>query len=204
MNVAIHCIGDRSTHMSRESIGKAQAMSPGKDIRSGIVHCQILNDELVSAFKDQNVIAYIQPLISNYDIHCAEDRVGFDRIKTSYNWKSLVDEGIHVACSTDCPVEPMDVMPNIHCAVNRQDFSGYPENGWCPEQGLTVEEMVYAYMMGSAYASYEEDIKGSIEEGKLADLTVLSEDIFKINPERIIDVKTEMTIIGGEIVYTCD
>ena len=146
-------------------------------------------------------MAYIQPIFLDYDWHIVEDRVGPDLMKTSYNWKTLVDKGVHIACGSDCPVESFDVLNGIYAAVTRKDLKGEPEGGWLPEQKLTVEEAVYGFTMEGAYASFEEDIKGSIEEGKLADLVVLSQDIFEIPEDNIKDVELEMTIFNGEIVY---
>ncbi len=201
MQVAIHAIGDKIMYMALESIEKALKENPRSDHRHGIVHCQITNNELINRYKELDVTAYIQPIFLHYDIHIVEDRLGKDRAKSTYAFKTMLDRNIHIALGTDCPVEPLDVMPSIYCAVTRKDLKGYPENGWLPEEKLTVEEAVYNYTIGSAYASFEENIKGSITEGKLADMVVLSENIFEVEPDTIKDIVVDMTILGGKIVY---
>lgn len=201
MQVAVHGIGDRAIYMALDAIEKALRKNPRQDHRHGIVHCQITDEYILNKFKELNAVAYIQPIFLDYDWHIVEDRVGPDLMKTSYNWKTLVDKGVHIACGSDCPVESFDVLNGIYAAVTRKDLKGEPEGGWLPEQKLTVEEAVYGFTMEGAYASFEEDIKGSIEEGKLADLVVLSQDIFEIPEDNIKDVEVEMTIFNGEIVY---
>lgn len=201
MHVAIHSIGDKTMYEAFEAIEKALNKNPRKDHRHSIVHCQITDETLLNKFKELNVIAHIQPIFLHYDLHMVEDRIGKERAKKTYAFKTMLSKGVHVALGTDCPVEALDVMPCIYCAVTRRDLKGYPENGWLPEEKLTVEEAVYNYTMGSAYASFEENLKGSITEGKLADMTVLDEDIFEIEPEKIKDVKVNMTILGGKVVY---
>lgn len=201
MQVAVHCIGDGAMYMVFKSIERAQKQNPRKDARHSIVHCQITDDRLLDKFRENNVIAHIQPIFLDYDLHIVEDRVGKDRAKSSYNWKGFLDRGVHIACGSDCPVENLDVLPGIYSAVTRKDLKGYPEKGWLPEQKLSVMEALHGFTLGAAYASFEENIKGSIIPGKLADLTVLSENIFEIAPDRIKDVEVEMTFLGGKRVY---
>lgn len=201
MQVAVHCIGDKAMYMVFDSIDKAQSQNHREDARHSIVHCQITDETLLDKFKELDVVAHIQPIFLDYDLHIVEDRVGKDRAKSTYNWKGLIDRGVHIACGSDCPVENFDVLPGIYSAVTRKDLKGYPENGWLPEQRLTVMEALHGFTLGAAYASFEEDIKGSITPGKLADLAVLTEDIFDIEPDRIKDVKVEMTFLGGKLVY---
>lgn len=201
MQIAIHGIGDKAMHMAFEAIEKALAKNPKKNYRHGIVHCQITDEYLLNKFKELNMVAYIQPIFLDYDWHIAESRVGSDLVKTSYNWRTLLNKGAHIACGSDCPVESFDVLNGIYEAVTRKDLNGEPKGGWLPEQKLTVEQAVYGYTMGGSYASFEENIKGSIEEGKLADMVVLSENIFEIPEDEIKDVEVEMTIFNGQIVY---
>jgi predicted amidohydrolase YtcJ len=200
-HVAIHCIGDKTMYQAFESIEKVLRKKPRENHRHSIVHCQITDEVLLNKYSELDVIAHIQPIFLHYDLHMVEERIGRERAKKTYAFKTMLEKGVHIALGTDCPVEPLDVMPNIYCAVTRQDLKGYPEEGWLSQEKLTVEEAVYNYTLGSAYASFEEDIKGSISEGKLADMVVLSEDIFAIEPSRIKDVEVEMTFLGGKIVY---
>lgn len=198
--IAIHGIGDRAMYMAFESIEKILNKNPKKDHRHGIVHAQITDEYLLNKFKDLEAIAYIQPIFLDYDWKMVKSRIGEEREKTSYNWKTMVDMGTHIACGSDAPVDSFSVMYGIYEAVTRKDLKGNPEGGWLPEQGLTVEEALYGYTMGGAYASFEEDVKGSIEEGKLADMVVLSDNIFEIDPHKIKDVNVEMTIFNGKII----
>ncbi|MDF2673153.1 MAG: hypothetical protein K0R09_1418 [Clostridiales bacterium] len=201
MQVAVHCIGDKAMYMVFESIKKAQKQNYKEDHRHSIVHCQITDELLLNKFKELNVIAHIQPIFLDYDLHIVEERVGQVRAKTSYNWKGLLDRGVHIACGSDCPVENFDVLPGIYSAVTRKDLKGYPECGWLPKQRLTVMEALNGFTLGAAYASFEENLKGSITPGKFADLVVLSEDIFEIEADAIKDVNVEMTFLGGKLVY---
>lgn len=199
--LAIHAIGDRAMYVAMEGIEKALKKYPKKDHRHGIVHCQITDETLLNKFRELDLIAYIQPIFLDYDWKIVRDRVGEELEKTSYNWKSLVDKGVNIACGSDAPVETINVLHGIYEAVTRKDLEGNPKEGWLPEQSLTVEEAVYAYTMGGAYSSFEEKIKGSIEKGKLADLVVLSKDILEIAADEIKDVEVQMTIFNGKIVY---
>lgn len=201
MQIAIHCIGDKAMYMAFEAIEKALKKNPRKDHRHGIVHAQITDDYLLNKFKELDAVAYIQPIFLDYDWHIVESRIGSDKIGKTYNWRTMIDSGIHVGCGSDCPVESFDVMNGIYEAVTSKDLKGQPEGGWMPNQRLTVEQALYGFTMGGAYTSFEEGTKGSIEEGKLADMVVLSRDIFQIPEDEIKDVQVEMTFFNGEMVY---
>jgi predicted amidohydrolase YtcJ len=202
MQLAIHCIGDGIMYMVFDSIEKALNVQPKDDHRHSIIHCQITDNTLLNKFAALNVIAHIQPIFIDYDLHIVEQRVGKDRAKTSYNWRTMMDLGVDVACGSDCPVEPFDVLPGIYAAVTRKDLQGYPHQGWLPEQRLSVSQALYGFTMGAAYASFSEDIKGSITPGKLADMVVLSQDIFALDPNAIKTTEVLMTILDGKIVYS--
>jgi len=199
--LAIHAIGDKAMYMAFENIEKSLEENPNKDHRHGIVHCQITDETLLDKFKELNMIAHIQPIFLDYDWKIVKDRVGEDLESTSYNWKTLVEKGVNIACGSDAPVETFNPLYGIYEAVTRKDLEGNPGEGWLPNQKLTVQETVYGYTMGGAYATFEEKIKGSIEKGKLADLVVLSKDIFEIHTEEIKGVKVLATFLGGKVVY---
>lgn len=201
MSTAIHCIGDKAMYMAFESIEKAKKKFPENNVRHSIVHCQITDEKLLDRFRELDVIAHVQPIFLDYDLHIVEDRVGSERAKWTYNWKTLIDKGVHVAFGSDCPVEPCNVMHGIYAAVTRKDLSGYPDGGWLPEQKISVKEALYGFTLGAAYASFEESIKGSIKEGKLADFTVLNEDIFEIEADKLKEVEVAATIVNGEIMW---
>lgn len=199
--IAMHGIGDRTMYMIFESIEKALENTPRQDHRHGIVHCQITDEYLLNKFKELDVLAYIQPIFLDYDWQLVHVRVGKEREKTSYNWRTMVDNGVHIACGSDAPVEPFNVLNGIYEAVTRKDLEGNPDGGWMPEQKLELYDAVYSYTLGGAYATFEENIKGSIEEGKLADMVILSRDIFAIDEDEIKDINVETTIFNGEIVF---
>lgn len=201
MHVAIHGIGDGAMYMAVESIEKALRKNPREDHRHGIVHCQITDVNLMNKFKELNLVAYVQPIFLHYDMHIVEDRIGKERARYTYNWKRMIDMGIHVAGGSDCPVEKFDILPNLYSAITRKDLNGYPENGWLPDQKLTIDEALRIFTVEGAYASFEEDIKGTLEVGKLADIVVLEKNLFDIEPEEIKDVKVDLTIMDGKIVY---
>lgn len=201
MTVAVHAIGDGFMYRTFAAIERAMLANPRPDMRHAIIHCQITDAELLRRYRDLNVVAHIQPIFLNYDLHVAEARVGSDLIPTCYNWKTMLDMGIHVACGSDSPVESFNVMENIYSAVTRKDLAGWPEGGWMPEQRLTVEQAVYGFTQGGAYASYEEGVKGSITVGKYADFAVVDRDIFRIAPDEIKNAAVCMTVLGGNLVY---
>ena len=201
MQILTHAIGDGAIHMCFEGFRKAQGEYLKNDPRFGIVHLQITDKSLLNKFKEYNVIAYAEPVCVNNDLHMAEDRVGYDRAKTSYNYRTLADNGVHLCISSDCPVDSLNPMDSIYVAVTRKDYSGFPSGGWFPEQRLSLDQAVYSYTMESAYASFEDEIKGSIEVGKLADFVVLSDDLYTIIPDNIRNIVVEMTVMDGKIVY---
>lgn len=201
MAVAIHAIGDMAITMALNSIEKAQKLNPKVNIRHSIIHCQITDNELLDRFKEQNVIAHIQPLFVATDLHFVEERIGKARAASSYNWKGFLDRGIHVAFGSDAPVESPNVFHGIYAAITRKDLNGYPQDGWYKDQQLTLQQALYSYTLGAAFAAYEENIKGTITEGKYADFIVIAEDPFNMEPDRIKDIAVEMTFVNGNLVY---
>ncbi len=199
--VAIHGIGDRAIGMALDSIGSALEKDPREDHRHGIVHSQITNEGIFQKFKDTDSIAYIQPIFLDYDWSMVEERIGKKRLETSYNWKRMVDMGIPCSLGSDAPVETFSVMAGIYEAVTRKDLRGEPEGGWMPDQALSVDQALAGYTLEGAYASFEEDIKGSLERGKLADIVVLEEDPYQVDEDRIKDIRIHMTIVNGKVVY---
>lgn len=199
--IAIHGIGDKAMYMAIDAIEKSLSKTPNPDHRHGIVHAQITDQHILNKLSELNMVTYIQPFFLDYDWKIVKDRVGEQREKTSYNWKTMLEKNIAISCGSDAPVDSLNVMYGIYEAVTRKDMDGNPNTGWLTDQSLTVEEALTGYTMGGAYTSFEENIKGSIEPGKLADMVVLSEDIFRISKDSIKDVKIDMTIFDGKIVY---
>ena len=199
--VAIHAIGDRAIEMSLDAIENAQNEYPSHNLRHGIVHCQITDEELLNRIKELNVITYIQPIFIDYDMNIVYDRVGNNLAETSYAWKTMIDKGIHTSFGTDCPVEKFDTMPNIYTAVARKGM-GDNKMVYLPNEKLSMEEALKAYTIEGAYASCEENIKGSITVGKLADFILLNKDLYNLqNDEEILSTQIIETYIDGESVY---
>ena len=201
MMAAVHCIGCGAAEMTMEAFEKAQLACPGPDVRHAIVHCQITDKDLLEKFAKLNIVAHIQPAFIDDDIPIVEARVGKELSQTSYNWKTLQDSGVHIAGGSDSPVIDFSVMNGIYCAVTRKRLNGEPEGGWLPEQKLTVEEAVCLYTAGGAYASYDERVRGTIRNGKYADLVVLDRDIFMVPEEEIKDIQVCMTVLSGQTVF---
>lgn len=201
MQVAAHCIGSGAMNMFFKSLDKALAKKPTNNHRHGVVHAQITNNKLFKKFRKYNAIAYIQPVFIDSDMDIIESRIGKEKVEKTYNWKRFIDMGIHVSGGSDAPVEDMNVISNIYHAVTRKNKKGLPEKGWLPKQKLSVTETLKLFTIEGAYASFEEDLKGTLEVGKLADLVVLSEDIHEIPEDDIIKTKVEMTVMDGKIVY---
>ena len=143
----------------------------------------------------------MQPYHAIDDGRWAEGRIGPERIKTTYAFRSLIDFGATLCFGSDWPVAPLAPLVGIYAAVTRRTIDGKNPDGWIPAQRITVAEAVKAYTVNAAYAEGEEQIKGSIMPGKLADITVLSDDIFRIDPVQIESTKVDMTIFDGKVVY---
>ncbi len=163
--------------------------------RHGIVHAQITNEKILNAMKGNKVIAYIQPVFIDLDMDVVESRIGSKRMDKVYAWKTMLDMGIPAAGGSDAPVVRFDIMENIYFAVTRKNIHGQPAEGWLPQEAMTVREAVRLFTKDAAYASYTEDVNGTIEIGKYADLAVLSQNLYEISPDAIKDVQVEMTIV---------
>ncbi|HEX9917661.1 MAG TPA: amidohydrolase family protein, partial [Pyrinomonadaceae bacterium] len=155
----------------------------------------------IPRFARGGVIASMQPYHAIDDGRWAEKRIGHERARTTYPFRSLLDAGAHLAFGTDWYVAPLNPMLGIYAAVTRRTLDGKNPEGWIPEQKITVEESVRAYTAGSAYAEFAEQSKGTLAPGKLADLVILSQDIFRINPVEIERTKVRLTIMDGRVVY---
>jgi predicted amidohydrolase YtcJ len=199
VSVVLHVIGDRTLDQVLRVF--ASLNDPHNTLRHGIIHLQITNDELLQRVKDLNLIAYVQPIFLHQDLHILEKRIGKKRASRSYAFKTLIDLGCISPFSSDSPIESFNVFENIHCAVLRQDLNGFPEAGFYPEECVSISDAIDAYTIAGAYASHEEHYKGRIKKDFLADLVVLSQDIFTIDTREIKYTEVEMTFIQGELVY---
>ena len=201
LQIAVHAIGDGAIELNVDLLNEINKNEEGNPLRHGIVHAQFTNEEILKKMKKGNILAYIQPVFVGTDMEIAEDRVGKDRLKKAYAWKSMLDMGIKAPGSSDAPVESFDIMENIYNAVTRKNKEGKPAGGWLPEEKLSVEEAVSLFTTEAAYVSFEENLKGSLEKGKLADMVVLDKNIFEIRPKNIKDTEIIYTILDGEIVF---
>jgi len=201
LQLCIHAIGDRAISMILDIFEQIEKANGKRDRRWRIEHSQHLAAKDFARYARLGVIASVQPYHAIDDGRWAEKRIGPDRIKRTYAFRTFLDNGVKLAFGTDWSVAPLSPMWTIYAAVTRATLDGKNPGGWVPDQKLTVSEAVEAYTMGSAYAEFQEKEKGSITVGKLADFVVLSDDIFKIPPVAIKDVKVEATFVGGKVVY---
>jgi predicted amidohydrolase YtcJ len=200
LQIAIHAIGDKANNIILGMYERVEREHGDRDRRLRIEHAQHLLASDIPRFARLHVIASMQPYHCIDDGRWAEKRIGPERAKTTYAFRSLLDSGATLAFGSDWDVAPMNVLMGIYGAVTRRTLDSKHPDGWVPTQKITVEEAVRAYTMGSAYASFDEKLKGSIEPGKLADLVVLSDDIFSIDPVKIAHTEVWMTIFDGRIV----
>jgi hypothetical protein len=143
----------------------------------------------------------MQPYHAIDDGRWAESRISHEVAATSYAWRTMLNNHVHLAFGTDWPVAPLEPLTSLYAAVTRATLDGKHPQGWYPEQKLTVAEAIEAYTIGSAYAEFQEKEKGTITAGKLADVVLLSDDVFTIEPRAIQDVTVELTVVGGRVVY---
>jgi predicted amidohydrolase YtcJ len=172
-----------------------------RDRRFRIEHAQHVAAADFARFAKLEVIAAVQPYHAIDDGRWAERRIGPERIKTTYAFRSFIDAGVRLALGSDWPVAPLNPTLGIYAAVTRATLDGKHPGGWVPAQKITAEEAVRGYTGGSAYAEFAEAEKGRIGPGLLADIVILSEDILAIEPARIRDVAVRTTIVGGRVVY---
>jgi hypothetical protein len=190
--LGVHAIGDRAIENVLDAYEQALKKAPSQNHRHRIEHCSILNQKLIARMRKLGIVASVQPhfVISDF---WTVDRVGPERARWAYPFKTLIEKGVVVASGSDCPVELINPLLGVWAAVAREDNVN---------ESLSVEEALKTYTSNAAYASFDEDKKGTIQNGKLADLTVLSDDPTKISPEKIRDISVEMVIVNGKIVYS--
>jgi predicted amidohydrolase YtcJ len=201
MQLCLHAIGDRAVGFVLDLYEEIIAAHGTDDRRLRIEHAQHVTPADFARFARLGIIASVQPYHAIDDGCWAEPRIGAHRLAASYPYQSFLDRGIPLALGTDWYVAPLNPMLTLYAAVTRATLDGKNPRGWIPEQKLNMEEAVSAYTLGSAYAEFQEKEKGTIAPGKLADLVLCRENIFRIDPMRVKDATVDLTIINGEVVY---
>ena len=201
LQLCTHAIGDHAISIILDLYSDVVKAHGEADRRFRIEHAQHMAAKDFDRFAQLHVIASVQPYHAIDDGRFAEAHIGHDRASRTYAFRTFLDHGVLLALGTDWEVAPLDPMQTVYAAVTRATLDGKNPRGWFPEQKLTVPETIEAYTMGSAYAEFQEKEKGSITPGKLADLVLLSDDIFTIAPEKIRNVHVLKTIVGGKVVF---
>lgn len=195
LQLVIHAMGDKAVDAALTTIEQASKETPRKDARNRIEQAAVLNQQLINRIKKLGVIVSVQPLVaaSEFSVWSATENLGAERARWLYPLKTLIEKGIRVISGSDCPMEPLSPLMGIQAAVTREAF---------PEEQVTVDAALRMYTVDAAYSSNEEKVKGSIERGKLADLSVLSDDPRNVSPEKIKNITVEMTLVNGR-VFNC-
>lgn len=200
MQVVCHAIGDGAMTMVLNAYERAQREHPVTDARNGIIHVQITTQAIMDRMLKNHIVAYGEPICVGADMHCVEDRVGKERLKEAYAYRTLNDMGIRVPLSSDCPVDSVNPIDSAYIACNRKDLNGWPEGGWYPEERLTIDQVLKGFTLDSAYASFEDQIKGSVEPGKYADFVVLNGDPTAVDPNDLRSISAVGTYLNGKQV----
>lgn len=201
--VCTHAIGDRGNRITVNAYERAFRSRPDVvDHRFRIEHAQVLDAAEIPRIAELGLIASMQTMHCVSDMPWVHDRIGASRAREgAYLWRTLLEKGIIIANGSDAPVESVNPMLGIHAAITRQDHDGNPPGGWYPDERMTRTEVLRSFTLDAAYAAFEEEIKGSLEVGKLADLVVWSDDFLTAPPSAIPSTRADVTIVGGKIVY---
>ncbi len=201
MPVAVHAIGDGAIEMVLDAVAAAQTRCPNPSLRHGIIHCQITDPALIQRIRAQQMQVFAQPVFLEYDLSIAQARVGNPLASTSYAFKTMLEAGILVSAGSDCPVESLDPLCGLYCAVTRKDYQGRPQGGWFPEQRLSLQEALDLYTAAGARALGLAGRAGVLAPGMLADFTVFDCDLHELRPEQLRDARVEMTVMDGQVRY---
>ncbi len=201
LQVAVHAIGDRANQLILDLFEKVMKKNGERDRRWRIEHAQHLAPEDFERFGKLRVIASVQPYHAIDDGRWAEKKIGKDRARYTYAFRSLLDSGAVLSCGSDWTVAPINPLTGIYAAVTRCTLDGKNPGGWIPEQKISLEEAIKGYTLNGAFTEFAEHLKGSLEEGKLADIVVLNQDLSAIPPEEILNTRVLMTILDGKVVF---
>jgi predicted amidohydrolase YtcJ len=201
LQVRIHAIGDRANDEILDIYERTVQANGSRERRFTIEHAQHLRQEDIKRFGGQKVVASMQPFHIIDDGRWAWKRLDEKRLKGTYAFRTILDTGGVLAFGSDSPVAPLNPLLGVYAAVTRRTLDDKNPGGWIPEQKISVAETVRAFTWGSAYAEFQENVKGTIEAGKLADFVILSDDIFTIDPVKIRETRALMTVVNGKVVY---
>jgi predicted amidohydrolase YtcJ len=199
--VNIHAIGDAANHQVLDAFEAAYRKVGGRQLRNRVEHAQVVALPDIPRFKELGMIASMQPTHATSDMNMAEDRIGKERLKSAYAWRTFLNQGTRIAGGSDFPVESPNPFFGLHAAVTRTDHANRPEGGWHPEQAMTLMEAFRAFTLDAAYAQHQEKSIGSLEPGKWADFILVDQDLFKIAPADMWKIKVEQTWVAGKRVY---
>jgi predicted amidohydrolase YtcJ len=201
LQVMIHAIGDQANLLILDIYKQVAEVNGERDRRFRIEHAQHLRASEIPRFGGQRVVASMQPYHEADDGRWCEKRIGPERAKGTYAFRSLLESGAVLAFGSDWTVAPLNPLEGIQAAVTRQTLDGKHPNGWLPEEKISLDEAIHAYTVGSAYAEFAERVKGTITPGKLADLVILDRDIYKSGPTEINNARVVLTAMGGNVIY---
>ncbi len=201
LQVMVHAIGDQANDMLLTIFERVAARNGARDRRFRIEHAQHLRRQDIPRFAQLGVIASMQPYHAIDDGRWAEKVIGTERSKTTYAFRSLLQQGARLAFGSDWFVAPPTPLEGIYAAVTRRTLDGKNPDGWVPEQKISLEQALRAYTLAGAYASFEENEKGSLAPGKLADFVIIDRDLFSIPPETIREAQVDFTVVGGRVVF---
>jgi predicted amidohydrolase YtcJ len=201
LHVAVHAIGDAANDWLLGVFAWVAERNGERDRRFRIEHAQHLSPSAIARFAELDVLPSMQPYHAVDDGRWAEKRIGATRIETTYAFRSLIDAGANLMFGSDWTVAPIDPMLGVQAAVTRRTIDGANPDGWVPAQRITVEEALRAYTSANAYGAFLENELGMVEAGRLADLVVLAEDPFTIDPARLGEVRVDLTFVEGHLVF---
>jgi predicted amidohydrolase YtcJ len=201
LHVIVHAIGDQANDWLLDVYRDVAETHGPRDRRFRIEHAQHLSPSALSRFAEQGVIASMQPFHAADDGRWAQKRIGLERIKTTYAFRSLVDAGATVAFGSDWTVAPLDPILGIDAAVTRRTIDGANPDGWVPEERISLEQTLLAYTDGAARSGFMEDRVGRLAVGMLADLVVMSDDVFAMDAKALAEVRVDMTVVDGQVAY---
>jgi len=199
--IAFHAIGDKANRVALDVFAAVQRANGPRDRRDRIEHAQVVAPDDFARFAKLNVIASMQPSHETTDMRWAESRLGPDRIHGAYAWNTMLKDNVHLAFGTDYPVEPISPFRGLYACVTRELPDGGPQNGWEPQEKITLEQCLRAYTTGSAYAEFAESKKGQLKQGQYADFLILSEDLTKAPPAQYTKIEVRQTFVAGHTVY---